>query len=79
MTRSPASPAATDTAPNPTAQWPARLRTLAYGGDYNPEQWPEAVWEEDLRLMREAGVTMVTVGVFSWVLLEPAEGAYEFG
>ena len=58
---------------------PARLRSLAYGGDYNAEQWPEAVWAEDVRLMREAGVTMVTVGVFSWALLEPSEGSFEFG
>lgn len=52
---------------------------LAFGGDYNPEQWPEAVWSEDVRLMREAGVTMVSVGIFSWALLEPAPGVYEFG
>jgi beta-galactosidase len=51
---------------------------IAYGGDYNPEQWPEQVWAEDMRLMREAGVTMVSVGIFSWALLEPAEGAYDF-
>jgi beta-galactosidase len=68
------------TAVPPTApRWPGRLRTLAFGGDYNPEQWPESVWDEDVRLMREAGVTMVTVGVFSWAALEPAEGEYEFG
>ncbi len=51
---------------------------MAYGGDYNPEQWPEAVHEEDVRLMQEAGVNLVTLGVFSWALLEPAEGTYEF-
>ncbi len=51
---------------------------IAYGGDYNPEQWPEEVWAEDMRLMREAGVTMVSVGIFSWALLEPVEGAYDF-
>ncbi|MBC9713689.1 beta-galactosidase [Streptomyces sp. TRM66268-LWL] len=58
---------------------PVGLTRLAFGGDYNPEQWPESVWAEDVRLMREAGVTMVSVGIFSWALLEPAEGAYEFG
>jgi beta-galactosidase len=58
--------------------WPGRLRTLAYGGDYNPEQWPEHMWAEDIRLMREAAVSMVTVGVFSWALLEPAEGEFDF-
>lgn len=52
---------------------------VAYGGDYNPEQWSPDVWAEDVRLMREAGVTFVTVGVFSWALLEPQEGRYEFG
>ncbi|GGX45955.1 beta-galactosidase [Streptomyces chartreusis] len=51
---------------------------IAYGGDYNPEQWPEEVWAEDMRLMREAGVTMVSVGIFSWALLEPSEGSYDF-
>jgi beta-galactosidase len=52
---------------------------VLYGGDYNPEQWPEETWEEDVRLMREAGVNLVTVGVFSWSLLEPQPGEYEFG
>ncbi|MES5820943.1 beta-galactosidase [Streptomyces sp. RG80] len=55
-----------------------RIPGIAYGGDYNPEQWPEEVWAEDMRLMREAGVTMVSVGIFSWALLEPAEGVYDF-
>ena len=53
--------------------------SLKYGGDYNPEQWPEEVWAEDVRLMHAAGVNFVTVGVFSWALLEPAEGQFEFG
>lgn len=52
---------------------------LAFGGDYNPEQWPEEVWASDVALMQEAGVTMVTLGVFSWALIEPSEGVYEFG
>ena len=68
------SPRATAAAP----RWPGRLRSLAFGGDYNPEQWPEDVWVEDVRLMREAGVSMVSVGIFSWALLEPAEGEYDF-
>ncbi|MFJ9628506.1 beta-galactosidase [Streptomyces sp. NPDC101175] len=51
---------------------------IAYGGDYNPEQWPEETWAEDMRLMREAGVNLVSVGIFAWALLEPAEGAYDF-
>lgn len=56
-----------------------RLRgSLAYGGDYNPEQWPESVWQEDMRLMREAGVNLVTVGVFAWAKLQPSERRFDF-
>ncbi|MFC4565784.1 beta-galactosidase [Nocardiopsis mangrovi] len=51
---------------------------LWFGGDYNPEQWPEAVVAEDMELMRRAGVNLATVGVFSWALLEPAEGRFRF-
>ncbi|WP_406418752.1 beta-galactosidase [Streptomyces sp. NBC_01614] len=58
---------------------PRGLTRLAFGGDYNPEQWPEDVRQDDVRLMREAGVTMVSVGIFSWALLEPSPGAYDFG
>lgn len=59
--------------------WPTGLDALAYGGDYNPEQWPKSLWHEDMRLMREAGVTMVSVGIFAWALLEPEPGQYDFG
>ncbi|MFI2105324.1 beta-galactosidase [Isoptericola sp. NPDC019693] len=51
---------------------------VLYGGDYNPEQWDRAVWQEDVALMREAGVNLVTVGVFSWSHLEPRPGEYRF-
>ncbi|NUP79937.1 MAG: beta-galactosidase [Nonomuraea sp.] len=60
-------------------RWPKGVDGLCYGGDYNPEQWPEEVWTEDVALMRRAGVNLVSVGVFSWSRLEPAEGRYEFG
>ncbi|MEU4541420.1 beta-galactosidase [Streptosporangium sp. NPDC023825] len=59
--------------------YPALPGGIAYGGDYNPEQWPEEVWREDVRLMREAGVNLVSLGMFNWSLLEPAEGVYDFG
>ncbi|MFJ6836509.1 beta-galactosidase [Streptomyces sp. NPDC091209] len=52
---------------------------VLFGGDYNPEQWPEETWHEDVRLMKEAGVNSVTLGVFSWARLEPRPGAREFG
>lgn len=55
--------------------WP--LAAVAFGGDYNPEQWERPVWEEDAALMRRAGVTLVTVGVFAWSRLEPEPGRFE--
>lgn len=57
--------------------WP-RLEGLAYGGDYNPEQWPRETWDQDVALMAQAGVNLVSVGIFSWALLEPKEGLFEF-
>ena len=52
--------------------------TLLYGGDYNPEQWSEEVWLEDMRLMKLAHVNMVSVNIFSWALLEPSSDHYTF-
>ncbi|MFC7246241.1 beta-galactosidase [Catellatospora aurea] len=51
---------------------------LAYGADYNPEQWPREVWRDDVRLMREAGVNIVSLGIFSWAKLQPAENTWRF-
>ncbi|MFI1757691.1 beta-galactosidase [Streptomyces sp. NPDC020571] len=53
-------------------------RRILYGGDYNPEQWPEETWPEDVRLMKAAGVNSVTLGVFSWSRLEPRPGVHDF-
>src|SRR5688572_25403658 len=60
------------------APWVQRPAGLCYGGDYNPEQWPREVWAEDIALMKEAGINLVSIGIFSWVLLEPREGEYDF-
>jgi beta-galactosidase len=57
----------------------ARLGGFAFGGDYNPEQWDRAVWDEDVELMRRAGVNLVTLGVFAWASLEPEPGQFTFG
>ena len=54
-------------------------RGLGFGGDYNPEQWSPEVWREDVALMQRAGVNLVTVGVFSWAMIEPVPGAREWG
>jgi beta-galactosidase len=51
---------------------------LPYGGDCNPEQWPDDVHDEDHRLFTPAGVDTLTVGVFSWSLTQTAENDYDF-
>ena len=48
-----------------------------FGGDYNPEQWSRETWAEDIELMRRARVNTVTIGVFSWAMLEPRDGEYD--
>ncbi|MGP3967656.1 beta-galactosidase [Streptomyces sp. 6N223] len=62
-------------------RWPDGATTprFAYGADYNPEQWPREVWREDIALMREAGVNIVSLAIFSWARLQPAEDAWDFG
>lgn len=62
-----------------TYRWMPGTDRIAFGGDYNPEQWPREVWEEDVRLMKQAGVDLVSIGIFSWGLLEPREGEFDFG
>lgn len=66
------------TSNGPNRKAPFQLAAMAYGGDYNPEQWPEETWHEDVRLMREAGVNLVSVGIFAWAKLEPRPGVYDF-
>ncbi|GAA0576169.1 beta-galactosidase [Paractinoplanes ferrugineus] len=51
---------------------------LEFGADYNPDQWPRDVWDSDVRHMREAGVTIVSLAIFSWAKLEPADGEFDF-
>jgi len=62
-----------------SARWLPGVETICYGGDYNPEQWPEASWPDDIELMRRAGVNLVSVGIFSWGLLERQAGEFDFG
>ncbi|MHC1787558.1 MAG: beta-galactosidase [Christensenellales bacterium] len=54
------------------------FQRVLYGGDYNPEQWPREIWQEDLRLFRLAGINSATVNVFSWAKLQPCEESYDF-
>lgn len=55
-----------------------KVQKMLYGGDYNPEQWPEDTWEEDMRLLKQAHIDVVTLNVFSWASLQPDENTYNF-
>ncbi|PLS27663.1 beta-galactosidase [Bifidobacterium parmae] len=63
-------------------RWPALLtpdgRGIAFGGDYNPDQWPDETIDDDIRLMREAHVNTVALAIFSWDRIEPREGEFTF-
>jgi beta-galactosidase len=60
-------------------RWPAGDgRRLGFGADYNPEQWPRRVREDDVRAMRAAGVNIVSLAIFSWARIEAVEGEYDF-
>lgn len=48
-----------------------------FGGDWSPEQWDRETWREDIELMRRAKVNTVSLGIFSWAMLEPAEGVFQ--
>ncbi len=57
----------------------AKCPKFWHGGDYNPEQWSEEIWREDMRLAKLARVNALSVGIFAWAALEPSEGRFEFG
>lgn len=63
----------------PFINWPSCVESrIGFGADYNPEQWPRETWADDVALMKEAGVNLVSVGIFSWGLLEPSDGTFDF-
>lgn len=54
------------------------IKKILYGGDYNPEQWPEEIWAEDMRLFKLARIDIVTLNVFSWAELQTDDDEYHF-
>ena len=66
-----------------TFHWPSLLtesgRGIAFGGDYNPDQWPEDMWDDDIQLMKQAGVNTVALAIFSWDRIQPEKHRWEFG
>jgi beta-galactosidase len=55
-----------------------KTETLLHGGDYNPEQWLDRpdILEKDIEMLKEARCNTVSLGIFSWSILEPEEGVY---
>lgn len=53
---------------------------LLHGGDYNPEQWLDHpdILETDIEYLKKSNCNVVSVGIFSWSVLEPEEGCFEF-
>ncbi|URZ15685.1 beta-galactosidase [Clostridium felsineum] len=55
-----------------------KVSKILYGGDYNPTQWPEEIWQEDMRLFSLAKVDVVSINIFDWALNQPDEETYDF-
>ena len=53
-------------------------QSILLGCDYNPEQWDESVWREDVTLMASLGVDVVAINIFGWAHLEPHPGVFDF-
>lgn len=49
-----------------------------FGGDWNPEQWDESVWERDIDMLKDAHINEATINVFSWAQLQPSLERYDF-
>ena len=41
-----------------------KFKKMLYGGDYNPNQWPKEIWDEDMKLFHQAGINSTTINVF---------------
>ena len=54
---------------------------MIHGGDYNPEQWLDSpdILRKDIEYFKKAKINEVSLGIFSWAVLEPREGEYNFG
>ncbi len=55
-----------------------KIAQVLYGGEYHPEAWPEPLWNEDMALMRRAGVNLVTLGALTWNKLQPTPDTFDF-
>lgn len=52
------------------------FKRILYGGDYNPNQWTKDIWQEDMRIFKDAHINTATINVFSWAKIQPSEHEY---
>lgn len=62
---------------NTAAQY--NFENVLYGAAYYHEYMPSPRLDEDIRMMKDAGLSVVRVGESTWSLFEPREGIFEFG
>ncbi len=55
-----------------------KFDNVLYGVAYYHEYMPSDRLDEDVRLMKEAGISVVRLGESSWGLFEPREGDFQF-
>ena len=51
---------------------------MKLGCCYFPEHWPEEIWADDARRMREMGLSLVRIGEFAWSRIEPEPGRFDW-
>jgi len=54
------------------------FKRILFGGDYNPNQWPQDIWQEDMVMFEKAHINSATINVFSWAQIQPSENQYDF-
>jgi len=54
------------------------MQKLHFGAAWYPEHWPQERWAEDIRLMKEAHISVIRLGEFAWSSMQPAEGGFRF-
>ncbi|MFY2825527.1 beta-galactosidase [Ruegeria sp. MALMAid1280] len=55
------------------------MSKLELGVCYYPEQWDRSLWREDAKRMVEMGLDWVRIAEFTWGLIEPERGRFQWG
>lgn len=62
-----------------SAQWNfERTKMFETGVYYYPEAWNPGQWERDIKNIADLGFEFIHVAEFSWAVMEPEEGKYDF-